>query len=239
MRLYVIRHGDPDYEHDALTPRGEAEVQALAAYLPRLGITHIYCSPLGRAKATCAPCAQALGLPVQELDWARELTGVYYEVEGFGKAAPFTLPGEVTYGLNPWPRYRGWQEQAYFDHPQLGRLIRQMEEGSDALLKAHGYEREGARYRVIRPNASRVAVFCHHGIGTSWMAYLLRIPYQAAWAGMWQACTSFAEISMECLSERYAVPRLLRMGATPHLDLAGLSQVERGLATSREAPELP
>ena len=33
MRIYIIRHGDPDYEHDTLTPRGEKEALALAPYL--------------------------------------------------------------------------------------------------------------------------------------------------------------------------------------------------------------
>ena len=30
MRLLLIRHGDPDYEHDCLTARGRQEAAALA-----------------------------------------------------------------------------------------------------------------------------------------------------------------------------------------------------------------
>ena len=30
MRLLFIRHGDPDYEHDSLTPKGEREAELLA-----------------------------------------------------------------------------------------------------------------------------------------------------------------------------------------------------------------
>ena len=30
MRLLIIRHGDPDYEHDTLTEAGRLEVQLLA-----------------------------------------------------------------------------------------------------------------------------------------------------------------------------------------------------------------
>ena len=94
MRLYIIRHGDPDYKNDSLTSRGKAEAQALAKYLPRLHLTHLYTSPLGRAKSTCAPCAERLGLPVEELPWVRELTGVYYEIEGIGKCAPLSYPAK-------------------------------------------------------------------------------------------------------------------------------------------------
>ena len=229
MRLYIIRHGDPDYDHDSLTPRGEAEAQALAAYVPRLRLTHLYSSPLGRAKATCAPCAECLGLPVEELPWIRELTGIYYEVEGIGKCAPFALPGEVLYNETPTPRYDCWEQQKYFDDPRLLPLVCAMEQGSDALLARHGYVREGARYRVIAPSEDRIAIFCHQGIGTTWLSSLLHLPYQAGWAGMWQACTAISEIILEQRSQRWAVPRLLQMGATPHLVLAGLPGLERGL----------
>lgn len=104
-----------------------------------------------------------------------------------------------------------------------------MEQGSDALLARHGYVREGARYRVIAPSEDRIAIFCHQGIGTTWLSYLLHLPYQAGWAGMWQACTAISEIILEQRSQRWAVPRLLQMGATPHLVLAGLPGLERGL----------
>lgn len=230
MRLYIIRHGDPDYETDSLTEKGKKEAAALADYLPRLHLTHLYTSPLGRARETCSYTAQKLRLPVTVLPWASELTGVYYQTESFGRAAPFTLPGEVTYSLQPIPRYEGWQNQKYFDHPRFAALISEMETGSDELLKSHGYQREGALYRVINPQEARVAVFCHQGLGTSWLAYLLHIPYQAAWAGLWQACSSITTICLEQRSDQYALPRMLAMGATAHIDLAGLEDNENGLA---------
>ena len=229
MRLYIIRHGDPDYKNDSLTSRGKAEAQALPEYLPRLHLTHLYTSPLGRAKSTCAPCAERLGLPVEELPWVRELTGVYYEIEGIGKCAPFVLPGEVLYGISPTPRYHGWEQQMYFSDSRFISLIHEMEQGSDALLARHGYVHEGACYRVASSSQDRIAIFCHQGIGTTWLSYLLHLPYQAGWAGMWQACTAISEITLEQRSPQWAVPRLLQMGATPHLTLAGLPPMERGL----------
>jgi len=57
VRLYIIRHGDPDYDTDkehggSLTGNGKAEASALAKWLASEGITHAYSSPLGRAKLT-------------------------------------------------------------------------------------------------------------------------------------------------------------------------------------------
>ena len=60
MRIFIIRHGDPDYQTDSLTPRGRREAEALAAYIERLQLTHIYCSPLGRA-----PARRSWGCPLK------------------------------------------------------------------------------------------------------------------------------------------------------------------------------
>ena len=43
MRLYIIRHGDPDYVTDSLTQKGQGEAAALADYLP--GFTSPTCTP--------------------------------------------------------------------------------------------------------------------------------------------------------------------------------------------------
>lgn len=232
MRIYIIRHGNPDYQTDSLAARGYQEADALATYIERLQLTHLYCSPLGRAQETCRPCAEKLGLPVETLFWTRELTGIYYELEGFGRFAPFSAPGEVMYSLSPTPRYEGWQNQKYFDDPRYASRIREMQEGADALLARHGYLREGALYRIERPCEDRIAVFCHQGLATTWLAYLLNIPYQAAWAGFWQACTGITCIMMECRSKRFSVPRMLCMGDTSHIALAGLETIECGLSAN-------
>lgn len=52
MRLYVIRHGHPDYANDTITTAGHLEAQALAQRLKAEGIDRIYTSPLGRAMHT-------------------------------------------------------------------------------------------------------------------------------------------------------------------------------------------
>jgi len=59
VRLYIIRHADPDYDTDkdqggSLTENGKIEARALGSYLKNEGITHAYSSPLGRAKLTAA-----------------------------------------------------------------------------------------------------------------------------------------------------------------------------------------
>ena len=64
MRIFIIRHGDPDYSIDNLTEKGKREVELLRHRMEKEGITKIYCSPLGRAQATAKPTADALGLEI-------------------------------------------------------------------------------------------------------------------------------------------------------------------------------
>ena len=52
MKLLIIRHGDPDYKNDTLTPKGWIEADLLSKRLEKINISKIYCSPLGRAKDT-------------------------------------------------------------------------------------------------------------------------------------------------------------------------------------------
>ena len=61
MKLIIIRHGDPDYEHDSLTETGVIEAKLLAGRLAQhKNIAAFYVSPLGRAQATAQYTLDAL-----------------------------------------------------------------------------------------------------------------------------------------------------------------------------------
>ena len=54
MRLIFVRHGEPDYEKDCLTETGKIQAAAAAERLAGEGISEIYASPCGRARAQAA-----------------------------------------------------------------------------------------------------------------------------------------------------------------------------------------
>ena len=62
MLLYIIRHGDPDYANDCLTPLGKRQAEAVGRRLALRGIDCVYSSPLGRAKETAQPLCEMLKL---------------------------------------------------------------------------------------------------------------------------------------------------------------------------------
>src|SRR6185295_853919 len=85
MRLYIIRHADPDYERDNLTPAGHLEAAALAERMEKITPTHIYSSPLGRAKATMQYSADRLKMQPVIQEWMAELADCRLTLEPWGR----------------------------------------------------------------------------------------------------------------------------------------------------------
>lgn len=232
MLLHIIRHGDPDYQNDALTPAGRLEAAALAERFAREGLDRIYTSPQGRAFETMRATADRLGLAHTVLPWAREQYPELFLHDGDQKSRPlFQFPGEVFREAEPLPTHDNWLDMPVFDEKReevRGAVDRIVAE-SDTLLASLGYVREGTRYRLQRSSCERVAVFCHAGLGLTWLAHLLAMPTPLFWAGFFLAPSSVTTILFEERSADWAVPRCIALGDTGHLQAAGLPRGTRGL----------
>lgn len=76
MKIFLLRHATPDWGHKAipydiqpgpgLSPKGEKEAEALAAFLKSQGIVRLYYSPFERAAQTAGVVAAAHGIPCIE-----------------------------------------------------------------------------------------------------------------------------------------------------------------------------
>ena len=74
MRLFLVRHGDPDYDKDCLTELGHRQADVVAQRLLEEGIEAIYSSPMGRARQTAQPFAEASGIgKINILDFMKEI----------------------------------------------------------------------------------------------------------------------------------------------------------------------
>jgi len=72
MKLLIIRHGDPDYSIDSLTPTGWEEARLLAERIAKLDVKKFYLSPLGRAQDTAKVTLEKMGREGETLPWLRE-----------------------------------------------------------------------------------------------------------------------------------------------------------------------
>ncbi|MDQ1909018.1 histidine phosphatase family protein [Paenibacillus sp. GD4] len=229
MRLYIIRHADPDYERGTITPDGHLEAQALADRLMEHGLDRIYCSPMGRAIHTMQYTTDRLRMQAIIVDWMQEINGMNVTVGEWGSMSPFELPGEVILEKEPFPGHHNWHENPFLSDGRLQAKVKEIQESSDAFLSSLGYEREGGRYRCVRPNEEQVAVFCHGGLGLTWLAHLLQLPTSLAWSAFWLAPSSVTTILMDRRSDEWAVPRCIGLGDTSHLHKAGLPIKPRGI----------
>jgi len=231
MRLYLIRHGDPDYEKDVLTPAGILEAKALAKRLEKEGIDEIYYSPLGRARETMSYTAQLTGIKPELLEWTEEIY-YYLEVENWGRTHVFNIPGEVVRSIKQGEYYDNWFQRAPYNDPGLLKLLENINEQSDLFFARHGYKKEGNLYRIEKQNSKKIAVFAHAALGLAWLSHLLAIPTNIMWSSFWPATSSVSTILFEERSPTWAVPRCLGLGDVSHLYAENLPVKPVGLSAN-------
>ncbi len=229
MRLYIIRHGDPDYEKDSLTAAGRLEAAALAERMEKISPTHIYSSPLGRAKATMQYTADRLGREGVVEGWMAELSDCRLMLEPWGKLVMWDVPGEVIRAKAPYATQENWHEGSCFSVPNFRARFERLKRNSDEFLARHGYVREGGRYNPVRPNRDKLAIFCHGGFGLCWLAHLLEIPLTLMFAGFFLHPSSVTTVLFDERSKEWAVPRCIGMGDLSHLYAKGLPPQPSGI----------
>lgn len=228
MKLYIIRHGDPDYENDTITEKGHREAAELALRFEREGVDRIYCSPMGRARATMRHTAVRLGMEATTLDWIREIPATV-EYPGEGVLGAWDAPGEMIYGAPLAFDDDGWIDLPHLAKIDMRRKVEEVRLRSDELLATLGYRREGGRYAIVQPNRLKIAFFCHGGFGLTWLSHLLHIPTVVMWTGFWLPPSSVTTVSFEERSSQWATPRCIGLADVSHLYAAGLPVQRRGI----------
>ena len=162
MRILIVRHGDPDYEKDSLTPKGFREAELLAERLCKLDVKAFYCSPLGRAQDTARPTLQRLGRSAETLDWLQEFRGQVrrgLKVEGCWDRLPsYWCKEDNYYSADAWLNTRLMQSK------NVEKEYRYVCRHLDTLLARHGYRHNGRVFDVVDGNHDTIVLFCHFGV---------------------------------------------------------------------------
>lgn len=221
MKLLIIRHADPDYSIDSLTPTGWQEAELLAARMETLDVKAFYVSPLGRARDTASLTLNRLNREAQVMDWLREFPA---KVQKPDKSEPGIawdwLPQDWTQEDIFYHKDR-WMEHPVFRSSDIVPVYRKVVEGLDTLLAQHGYVRQGNHYRAERPNEDTVVLFCHFGLECVLLSHLLNISPMPLWHGTCAAPTSVTTLITEERREGIACFRMNSFGDISHLFAAG------------------
>ena len=221
MKLMIVRHGDPDYSIDSLTPTGWEEARLLACRLAKLDVKAFYVSPLGRARDTAAPTLTMLGRTAQVLPWLEEFPArIRKPGQTHDSVAWDWLPEEWTKEPDFYDKDR-WCQVGVLRNAGVPELAQQVYQGLDALLARHGYVREGGFYRAVQPNEDTVVLFCHFGLECLLLGHLLQVSPMTLWHGACAAPTSVTTLVTEERREGIACFRMGAFGDTSHLYAAG------------------
>lgn len=219
MKIYIVRHGDPDYARDSLTPKGWREARLLAQRLAPLGIDDFYVSPLGRAKDTAGCTLELVGKTARECTWLREFASAVQR--------PDRAPGERICAWDWLPQdwlarprlmdREHWFEEPCFQEAGVGPEYQWIAQSLDQLLAEYGYRREGLYYRAEKPNHKTICLFCHFGVEGALLSHLLNIPPMLVWQGCVAAPSSVTALATEERREGIAVFRMNCFGDLSHL----------------------
>ncbi len=217
MRIILIRHGDPDYVNDNLTPKGKVEAELLSKRVEKWDVKDFYCSPLGRAKATAAYSLEKMNRQAKQCDWLQEF---YYQVED-----PVTGNKRIAWDFMPsyWTNEPMlYDKDKWFEAPvmktgDLSEKTKMVNEGIDQILKEHGYEREKGFYKVKEGNTDTLVFFCHLGVSFVILSHLLGISAPVLWQQFFIAPTSVTELRTEERVQGEACFRVNKMGDISHL----------------------
>ena len=220
MRILLIRHAEPDYAVDGLTEKGKREAALLAERIARMEISEFYVSPLGRARDTAAPTLEKTGRTAQVCDWLQEFPTKVCRPDrpDRGSVAWDWLPQDWTARENFF-RYDTWYEEPEFREVKAEYL--RVTEALDALLAAHGYERDGFLYRAVRPNRQTLALFCHFGIAAALMSHLMNVSPMILWHHTVMAPSAVTSLYTEERIEGTVSFRANQIGDISHLYAAG------------------
>lgn len=222
MLLYLVRHGEPNYALDILTEKGEKQAELAAQSLENRGITRIFSSPDGRARLTAKPLCDRLELPCGIEPWASEnrhydeisvttgdgRTGWVYEV----------LPRSALCAQSLRDRGDKWYEDPLFAGVPVKATAERIANGFDDLMNRLHYRREGPYYIQEEENPETVALFCHHGVGTTVLAHLFGVPVPIFWTSFRMPHTAVTRIRFEADAEGIVVPVCESLSNASHLE---------------------
>ena len=215
MRLIFVRHGEPDYENDCLTPNGREQAESTAKRLSDEPISAVYSSPNGRARQTASYTAKTHGLDVNVLDFMHEID--WGTVTGDDRIKADPLP----YDGHPWtlayrlltenPEYVGspkWAEHHYFGDNVCTRFYEKVSGQFDRFLEGYGLVREDGLYRCTRECGDTIALFAHGGSGAVVISHILSLPFPFVLSSMPYGVCSVSIFDFDMKEGKKTIPRI-------------------------------
>ena len=227
MLFFYVRHGDPIYNPDQLTPLGQRQAEAIGKRLAMFGVDRIYSSTSIRAQQTAQPTCELTKKEKVLLDFCHENHAWNEMTINVNGRKRWLFENEETKRLFVSDEVRKlgyqWYEHPAFCEYDFKKGMDRISKGTDELLVSLGYELDHKKhlYKVTRATDERVALFAHQGFGSLFLSCLLDVPYPEFSSHYDLQHTGMCAIEFRDV-DGYAIPRVLTMGNDAHLYREGL-----------------
>ena len=240
MLFFYVRHGDPVYDPDQLTPLGRRQAEALAKRLARYGLDAIYVSSSTRAQQTVQPTCELLKKQPTVLDWTNE-------AHAWREMTLRDEKGRLTWGFvtpqvqdlftsKEIQRLAGeWYRHPFFQENTIGQGFLRIRGETRKLMESLGfswddekgqyrnlnYRKDKNAYTIPEIEGKRVALFAHHGFGMAFLSSVLDIPYPYVCEKMNLGHSGLTVILFP-ENREYVIPQMMTLGNDGHLLAEGL-----------------
>ncbi len=220
MTIYFIRHGDPNYKDNCLTPLGHLQAEALAERIEKSSEkpSVIYSSSYGRAYETAEHTANKLGMEINVLDFIHEITT--------GKEG--MTPDEKKY-YSPWLGTVKYAEQGInlatvnpedcdiYTGTRFPEHDKRVVEGFDNWIETLGFKREGLGYRCIKENHQRIFIYAHGGSISCILGHFLNTNSLHACCFFRIKCTGISKVVFKAKEGDFIVPQIETIDDHSHM----------------------
>ncbi len=219
MKIYFVRHGEPNPENGLLTELGHKQAQAAALLLKDSNIEHIFASTLSRAYQTAEYTAKILGLDITPCDFIREISWRSLDSKPIPENGhPWCLSARrASEGKSIF--MNDWQNHYPYCNSEIVKCYNSVLEGIDGWLEEFGYKREGDYYRVIGNDTEKtVAIFSHAGSSSVALSHILNIPFPQFCGAFCPSHASITVIDFPNKAGELVYPAVLVFNDAKHIE---------------------
>lgn len=223
MRIVFVRHCEPDYTVDSLTPRGWEEASLLADRVVNWSVDDFYMSPLGRAKDTAGVSLDrrakaGLNHDVTELSWLKEFYyNLKYPESGADCMCWDHMPSYFNGNKDLHDKDK-WFDTELMKSGDIRKEYENVTSAFDELLKCYGYVRkQDGTYQVTSHNDKTIVMFCHFGVTSLLTGHMTGVAPTCLWQNFFMAPSSVTIVGSEEREEGIASFRVQVFGDTAHL----------------------
>ena len=220
MKILLIRHAEPDYSKDSLTPKGRAEAELLSRRLIRYNVRDFYVSPLGRAKDTADYTLRKLNRQAEILPWLQEFRGRYPDPETGRMRLSWDLPPRLFSAEPLFLDAERWTDAPLYNGGNVREIWEESRAGVDELMARYGFRKDGPVWLCENNTPDTIVLFCHFGISMVVAAYLADLSPMILMQRCLAAPSSLTELITEERVKGEAAFRITKLGDLTHLESA-------------------